>query len=211
MATPIYDHYFTAADVTVDMRIKDTDKRVNIDKAVAIAFTHNISSVPIYTLGKLEPFFFSRGNSIVQGQLDIAFKNTQYMITALNYLMGATDEPKVSKVVATKTNNGSNDINIVKEDGSLVNLNNASNDDFRDLVESQTVTGLYKLEDVSLINMPFLVDIIITFNNTNSNMSGVQSTITLKGVKFIGQSVAVNSLDDSALVDRFSFYAKNIQ
>ena len=64
---PTYDHYYTSVDVTVDLIYPATGKRVNIDKAVAIAFTHNISSVPIYTLGTLVPYFYSKGNSLDTG------------------------------------------------------------------------------------------------------------------------------------------------
>ena len=42
-------------------------------------------------------------------------------------------------------------------------------------------------------------------------MGGVHSSILLEGVKFVSQSSAVNSQDDSALVDRFSFMARNIK
>lgn len=188
---PTYDHYYTSVDVTVDLIYPATGNRVNIDKAVAIAFTHNISSVPIYTLGTLVPYFYSKGNSLVQGQLDIAFKNTEYMRKALDYLVSADTDYASDKL-------------------TLQELNKMSNEEYMKLQESISLQGVTMTEK-SLLNVPGLLNILITYNNTNSNMGGVHSTILLEGVKFVSQSSAVNSQDDSALVDRFSFMARNIK
>ena len=66
------------------------------------------------------------------------------------------------------------------------------------------------MESKSLIQQPSLFDIRIVYNNSNSNMAGNQETIVLQGIKFTGQSQATNSHDDTALVDRYTFLAKNI-
>ena len=78
------------------------------------------------------------------------------------------------------------------------------------LQESISLQGVAMTEK-SLLNVPGLLNILITYNNTNSNMGGVHSSMLLEGVKFVSQSSAVNSQDDSALVDRFSFMARNIK
>ncbi len=218
-AIPLYDHYYTSVDVTVDLIYPATNKRVNIDKAVAIAFTHNISSVPIYTLGTLIPYFYSKGNSLVQGQLDIAFKNTEYMRKAIDYLVSAdTDyridyqgainkptekDPKRTEIVSYVGDYASDKL-------TLKELNNMSNETYMNLQSSIKLQGVTMLEK-SLMGVPGLLNILITYNNTNSNMGGTHSTILLEGVKFVSQSSAINSQDDTALVDRFSFMARNIK
>ncbi|AND75193.1 hypothetical protein FDH01_gp032 [Acinetobacter phage vB_AbaM_ME3] len=190
MATPIYDHYYTASDVNVFLHFPPTGKTVNIDKAVAIAYTHNISSVPIYTLGSLEPLYFTRGNSIVQGQLDLAFKSTLYLKTAINYLVTNTKEttPKTTKKPANKM----------------------TTEELRESQREVATGSDLQMESKSLIQQPSLFDIRIVYNNSNSNMAGNQETIILQGIKFTGQSQATNSHDDTALVDRYTFLAKNI-
>jgi len=216
---PTYDHYYTSVDVTVDLIYPATGKRVNIDKAVAIAFTHNISSVPIYTLGTLVPYFYSKGNSLVQGQLDIAFKNTEYMRKALDYLVSSNTNYKISYQGSLNrpTERDPKHTEVISYVGdyasdklTLQELNKMSNEEYMKLQESISLQGV-SMAEKSLINVPGLLNILITYNNTNSNMGGVHSSILLEGVKFVSQSSAVNSQDDSALVDRFSFMARNIK
>lgn len=190
MATPIYDHYYTASDVNVFLHFPATGKTVNIDKAVAIAYTHNISTVPIYTLGSLEPLYFTRGNSIVQGQLDLAFKSTKYMMTAINYLVSTTtntSKPKTKKAAKDMTA-----------------------DELRENQREVSTGSDLQMDSKSLIQQPSLFEIQIVYNNSNSNMEGSQDSIILTGIKFTGQSQATNSHDDTSLVDRYTFLAKNI-
>lgn len=192
----MYDHYYTAVDVTVDLSCPTTNLRVNIDKTVAIAYTHNISSIPVYALGNALPGFFSTGNSLVQGQFDIAFKSTAYLRAAINYLVGG---------VAGKAEGLDEGEVTGKED--VLSMSNAQLRSYKDSLNNQNLTP----SELSLISVPLLLDVIITFNNENSNMVGGSSSVTLEGVKFISQSTAVHSQDDNALVDRFTFYARNIK
>lgn len=213
--TSIYDHYYTSSDVTVDLHCPATDKRINIDTAVAIAYTHNISTVPVYTLGNLEPYFFSKGNSLVQGQLDLAFKSTEYMRIVINELVSSTtnlaivnngirvDDKGKTTASASLINKRSNKV-ITEE------LNKLTTEELSNLENTMNVQG-QSLSEKSLVNVPFLLNIIITFNNSNSNMAGLQSSITLTGVKFSAQSIALSSNDDTALVERFGFMGRNIK
>ena len=216
IAIPVYDHYFTSVDVTIDISYPTTNKRVNIDKAVAIAYTHNVSSIPVYTLGSSVPFFYSKGNSLVQGQLDLAFKSTDYLRTALNYLVdsetnvmlnyrGLVANPSKYDPLKTKISTlVDNDEELLRE---LAELNNEEYGELQNTLKIQNIT----IPEKSLLNVQGLFNIIITYDNGNSNMPGSQSIITLEGVKFTSQSSAINSQDDTALVDRFSFMARNIK
>lgn len=185
---PMYAHYFTAADVTVDLRNPLTDKRINLDKVASIAYTHSISTIPLYLLGSSSPGFFSTGNSLVQGQLDISFTHTGYMSTAINYLLDTKTSTKKSAKNAAQM----------------------SDDELEEL-KAFNLAESNMLQNRSLIAVPVLLQIIITFNNTNSNMQGSLSTILLDGVKFTAQSQGVSANDDTALVDRFNFYARTIK
>lgn len=223
MSTSIYEHYYTAADVTVDFTYPPTGKRVNIDTTVAIAYTHNITTVPIYTLGNLEPYFYSKGNSLVQGQIDLAFKSTIYMQTAIAYLLdtgtgfqvsgqGVTESSTVDKATGEKKTSYKATAyvsNSRDKKGAIDELNSLDNESFKDLVSTLQLQS-QEMPYKSLIHVPGLFDITLTFNNANSNMSGQQSQIVLNGVKFVSQSGAVHSNDDTALVERFTFMAKNI-
>lgn len=189
MSTPIYDHYFTGSDVNIFLHFPPTGKTVNIDKAIAIAYTHSISSVPIYTLGSLEPLYFTRGNSVVQGQLDLAFKSTEYIKTAINYLVSTSVAPK-SK--------------------SKKKPSEMTTEELREEQRAVSTDSDLVMDTKSLIEQPSLFNLIIMYNNSNSNMEGSQDSITIAGIKFTGQSQAVNSQDDTSLVDRYTFLAKNI-
>lgn len=189
----MYDHYFTGADVNVYLYYPLTDLRVHIDKALGIGYNHSMSSAPVYVLGNVDPAFFTRGNSIVQGNLDIAFKSVKYLKTGINYLLNKsglkTEEQKImSKVGKTKLSKSE-----VLRLGQL---------------QSQTITDM---TTVSISQIFHLFDIIIEFNNSNSNMDGTTSSIVLEGVKFTNESLNVYSTEESSLVDRFSFLAKNIR
>lgn len=212
--TSMYDHYYTAADVVVDLYCPATQKRVNLDTTVSIAYTHNISTVPVYTLGNLEPYFFSKGNSLVQGQLDIAFKSTEYMRIVIDEIVTASTGLQVFQNGIREDDEGKLyasasviETNIGK---TVEEMDKISTEQLKKISNTMSVQGK-TLKEKSLVNVPFLLDIIIIFNNSNSNMMGVQSIVTLKGVKFTAQSLALSSHDDTAIVERFGFMARNIK
>lgn len=194
MATQsLYDHYYTASDVNVTLYYPITDKRIMLDKAVGIGYSHSMSSMPIYKLGSVDPVFFSRGNSLIQGSLDIVYKSNEYMKTAISYLLdyeGSKDREaqlidKVMKKTASK-----------EESYELSLLQN-------NVVTDMTVA--------SISNILSIFDIYIDFNNTNATTDGEKSRIHIYGVKFVNQSMNINSTDEGSLMDRYSFIAKNIK
>lgn len=189
----MYDHYYTASDVNIYLYYPLTDKRVHIDKALGIGYNHNMSSAPIYVLGNVDPAFFTRGNSLVQGNFDLAFKSVKYLKTGINYLLDKgslkneyeTLMGKVSKKTITDLE--------IKRLGEL---------------QSQTITNM---TTISISQIFHLFDIIIEFDNTNSNTSGSRSSIVLEGVKFTSEGMSIYSTEESSLVDRITFLAKNIR
>lgn len=191
MAAKLYDTYYSASDVNVYLEYTVTGRRVHIDKAIGIGFSHSMSSAPIYTLGNVQPAFFSRGNSLVQGNLDLAFKSTAYLQAGIKYLLNQTGlENEQEKLLATASQR------------------NLTKTEVNRLFELQT-QSLSTMATISISQIFNLFNIIIEFNNTNATTDGVSSRLVIEGVKFTGQAMGVNSSEESALVDRYTFLAKN--
>lgn len=205
----MYQHYYTAADVTIAFESKRSGTRLVVDQAVAIAYTHNVSTVPVYTLGDYNPSFFSQGNSLVQGQLDLAFSSTEYLVTGLRALIANGGSDYVIHHPIDRENHQTS-VSLKGTQGQARELRNLSKEEFALIVNDIEVDTM-RIDSKSIIDIPDLFDIIITFDNTNSNMDGIQSTTVIKDVKLNSQSTAINSVDDTSLVDRISFLAKNIK
>lgn len=205
----MYQHYYTAADVTIAFESKRSGTRLVVDQAVAIAYTHNVSTVPVYTLGDYNPSFFSQGNSLVQGQLDLAFSSTEYLVTGLRALIANGGSDYVIHHPIDRENYQTS-VSLKGTQGQARELRNLSKEEFALIVNDIEVDTM-RIDSKSIIDIPDLFDIIITYDNTNSNMNGIQSTTVIKDVKLNSQSTAINSVDDTSLVDRISFLAKNIK
>ena len=192
----IYDMYFTGSDVTIDFVYGNS--QVTIDKAVGIGFKHSISTMPVYGLGSSIPAFFSRGNSLVSGQLDLAFKTNKYISTGLNYLFGIDDSNKrdsrLSELKAKFSKSPKSMSTKEIEEYSSLNAEYA-----------------YLNTTESILSIPKLFDIHINISNANALRDDELKTIIIKGVRFNEQSFTAHSADEGILVDRYSFIAKTIQ
>ena len=196
----MYDFYYTASDVTVNFHYPVTNKTVNIDQCISIGFRHTMSSMPVYTLGNISPVFFSRGNSLVQGQLDLAFKSNAYMQTALNYLINQDSLDNAGQALKTKFLEH-------EKNKKKPALTPEEYSELSAFLLSPSITSSKK----SISTMNYLFDIEITFNNSNSTRESNSKVIKIKGVKISEQSISVMSHDEGTLVDRYTFMAKNIE
>lgn len=194
MSYKIYDLYYSASDVNIYLYYPVTDLSVHLDKAMGVSFTHNMSSAPVYTLGNVEPTFFSRGNSLIQGNLDLAFKSTVYLQKTINHLLNATGRDAKIKALNAKAVSGKNKGLTESEVKELYNLQTSS-------VPSMTAN--------SISDIFGLFEIHIEFDNTNATQDGTYHKIKLEGIKFIGQMMSVHSGQEAALVDRYTFLGKN--
>ena len=194
MSYKIYDLYYSASDVNIYLYYPVTDKSVHLDKAMGVSFTHNMSSAPVYTLGNVEPTFFSRGNSLIQGNLDLAFKSTVYLQKTINHLLNTTGRDAKIKALNAKAVSGKNKGLTESEVKELYNLQTSS-------VPSMTAN--------SISDIFGLFEIHIEFDNTNATQDGTYHKIKLEGIKFIGQMMSVHSGQEAALVDRYTFLGKN--
>ena len=189
----LYDTYFTGSDVNIYLRYPETDRQVHIDKAIGIGYSHFMSSSPIYILGNVDPAFFSRGNSLIQGNIDLAFKSVKYLKTGIQYLLNKSNIAAESKQLATKAAAGK--------------LTRAETERLNQL-QSVAITDM---SSISISQIFHLFELVIEFDNGNSNADSNRSSIVLEGVKFISEGMSVSSTEESALVDRLSFYAKNVR
>lgn len=189
----IYDHYYSSSDAIIYLRNPLTDMTVHLDKIVGISYSHSISSVPIYSLGNIEPIFFTRGNSLVQGYLDFAFKSDKYLKTALNYCLkeaSGNEREKLLKKAADRK------ATLTQEEALLL--------------RSYKSSSSLNLETSSLSEIKTLFDLEIELNNENSTMPGEgKQSIKLTGIKFTSESMIVHSSESNALVHRYSFIGKN--
>lgn len=188
----LYDHYFTASDVNIYLRYPLTDRRVLVDKALGIGFNHSMSSAPVYVLGISDPAFFTRGNSLIQGNLDLAFKSTTYLQKGIRYLLNQDGLASEKKALMAKASTKAK----------------LTPEEVRRLATLQ-ISGITSMETTSISQIFSLFEIIIEFNNTNATTDGEQSTLTIEGVKFTSQGMSVYSTEESSLVDRYTFLAKN--
>ena len=188
-----YDHYFTSVDANVYLEYTPTNLRVHLDKCIGIGYNHSMSSLPVYTLGNVEPTFFTRGNSLVQGNLDLAFKSTKYLQTGLKHLLKISSYKAERDTLLEKATAGT-----------------ATADEMIKLSDLQRIT-VNDIESISLASIRSLFNIIIEFNNENSSMDGTSSTLTLKDVIFTSFGGAVQSAQENILIDRYSFMAKNVR
>lgn len=189
----MYQHYYTSSDVTVDLYCPSTSKRVNLDTTIGIAYNENVSSVPVYTLGNSIPTFFSKGNSLVQGQIDLVFTGTDYLVTVLEELLNVNFNQKKTTVANTKK----------KQEGSFLDLDTMSEDELIDYKEAMKTVPLASPR--SLVDLLIPLEIIVTFNNTNATMDGNTTTTRIEHVKFYSKAKGVSSQDDVNLVTRLSF------
>lgn len=189
----MYDQYYTGSDVNIYLYYPLTDRRVHIDKALGLGYNHSMSSSPVYVLGSVDPAFFTRGNSLLQGNMDLAFKSVKYLKTGISYLLNKSGLNSEKEELIAKVSNQKATKEEVKRLGSL---------------QTQVITDM---TSISISQIFHLFEIIIEFNNTNSNTDGETSSVVLEGVKFTSESMNIYSTEESALVDRYTFLAKNIR
>ena len=189
----MYDNYYTGSDVNVYLYYPLTDKRVHVDKAMGIGYNHSISTAPVYILGNGDPAFFTRGNSLVQGNLDLAHKSIKYLKIGITYLLSKADlnDEKADLYIKVRGNTASKEE--VLRYGQLQN----------ELITDMTT--------ISISEIFHDFELIIEFNNTNSNKTGVTESVVLEGLKFNSSSTNVYSTEESVLVDRLTFMAKNLR
>jgi hypothetical protein len=195
--TNLYQQYYTAADVTIYIVNRDhrsSNRTVQLDTAVGIGFRHSISAMPVYGLGDRNPSFFSAGNSIVSGTLELSFKSSQYLARVLNYVLGTDDIIRQRDNLAAK----------------LQSKAKLTDDEFKQYNAIMSGYIRTKTQDSSLSYFNELVDIVIMYNNSNSLKDGLQSSTIIQGVRFLEFVQSVSSSAEAVVTDQIRFTAKNV-
>lgn len=194
MSYKLYDLYYSASDVNIYLYYPITDKKVHLDKAMGVSFTHNMSSAPVYTLGNVNPTFFSRGNSLIQGNLDLAFKSTVYLQKTINHLLDSKTREARMKSLEAKIQSQ--------------NTRELTEEEVKELYTLQT-SAVPVMTANSISSIFGLFEIHIEYDNTNATQDGTYHMIKLEGIKFISEAMSIHSSQEAALVDRYMFLGKN--
>ena len=195
----LYDQYYTSADCTTYLVYNHPvtgRKEVFLDLAIGIGFRHSMSVIPIYGLGMTDPAFFSRGNSIVSGQLDVAFKDHKYLSVVMNHLL---DLSRIDKRREELTS-------IVSEPNTQA-FKNLKEADWALLSSTKTRQNTNN----SITSFLELVDIVIKFDNTSALVTNANiKEITLTDVRFTEEVIGVTNAD-MVVMDSYKFLAKNVK
>ena len=194
MSYKLYDLYYSASDVNIYLYYPITDKKVHLDKAMGVSFTHNMSSAPVYTLGNVNPTFFSRGNSLIQGNLDLAFKSTVYLQKTINHLLDSKTREARMKSLEAKIQSQ--------------NTRELTEEEVKELYTLQT-SAVPVMTANSISSIFGFFEIHIEYDNTNATQDGTYHMIKLEGIKFISEAMSIHSSQEAALVDRYMFLGKN--
>lgn len=209
----MYKHHFTSADTNVSLELDG--KKVYLDTAISIAYTTNITSVPVYELGSTEAKFFSSGNILIQGQLDMVFTGFEYIPKILAYLVDAEQYVAAEKKpVAALNDLPDTEIENLaakqKSEGYTVLANTYSSSVYTQQLNPNIKQLTNKVGD-SLVAFRRPVNLLIDLDNTNATMNGSKSVVRIRDAKFISHSFATTSRDDTSIVMRYTFFAKNVE
>lgn len=190
--TALYTQFFTASDVTMYIEnVGDPSRKVMVDLATGIGYRHSISAMPVYGIGNQNPEFFSKGNSIVTGTLEISFKSGIYLQSILDYVVGYKE------------------ISLERTRLQAADPAKLTDDELMRLQKIQQIGLVTAPSKESITNYNIPVNIVLFFNNSAQNAS---ETIQIKilGVRFIEFVQGISTSAEAVLTDQFKFIAKNI-
>ena len=197
----MYKHHFTSSDTNISLELEG--KKVYLDTAISVAYTSNITSVPVYELGSPEAKFFSSGNILIQGQLDIVFTGFEYMPRILAYLVDAEQYVPAEKKSTTDLDS--------MVDSELESLSGKQKNEGYNVLPITAPKQLTNKVGDSLVDFRQPLNLLIDLDNMNATMNGSKSVIKIKDAKFISHSFATTSRDDTSIVMRYTFFAKNVE
>lgn len=186
----IYQNYYTASDVQLYMSSLDHTKVIKLDTAIGIGYSVDQSTKPVYTLGSRKPCFFSHGNTLGQGDLDLVFTDEEALKYAINY------------VTSTETNINYKSQRIDK------NINNQRFIELASAAYSVPAQERHRLISIGAIQP--LVNIKLYLNNETLVNGSDSKVITLTSVKFNNEQFGVNTFKDGVATTRYSFLFKDV-
>lgn len=210
----MYKHHFTSSDTNISLELEG--KKVYLDTAISVAYTSNITSVPVYELGSPEAKFFSSGNILIQGQLDIVFTGFEYIPRILAYLVDAEQYvPAEKKSITDLDSMVDSELESLsgkqKSEGYNALPNTYSSTPYANPLPITATKQLTNKVGDSLVAFRQPLNLLIDLDNMNATMNGSKSVIKIKDAKFISHSFATTSRDDTSIVMRYTFFAKNVE
>lgn len=194
--TNLYTQFFTASDVTVSVSHRSVPSReVNLDLLTGIGYRHNVTAMPVYGLGNQLPEFYSQGNSLVTGTLELSFKSGIYLTRALTVIGTYQD----SLALRTQLE--------AKDPSKLTDA------ELRALVQLTRVNATAVPTEQSILQYSDPCNLTLRFDNNNEQnkqYSAYSSTITLIDVRFIEFVQGISTSGDAVITDQYRFIAKTI-
>ena len=192
----LYTQFYTASDVTVSIVNRTTaSKEINLDLLTGKGYRHNVTAMPVYGLGNQLPEFYSQGNSLVTGTLELSFKSGIYLTRALSAIGNYPEN------IALRTSL------LAKDPNKLTDA------EFKTLVQLTRMNALTIPSEQSILPYSDPCNLIIRFDNNNElnkESSGYLSTIMLVDVRFIEFVQGVSTSGDAVITDQYRFMAKTI-
>ncbi len=193
----LYNQYYSSADCYV--YLESNNGRIFLDRINGVMVQEELTSYPIYGIGANTFGFVTQGNYLATGFIDINFSHSTYLTYTIQQLMENKD------LAAALNSQTGNIDNVTEEDLSKMSI--------EDMLNLKLVRdyGSKYAETDGILSLPSGWDIIIDIDNSNQmKVDGFASTIKISNCKITKSSVGTSVNDDSQIVRRYSFIAKEI-
>lgn len=193
----LYNQYYSSADCYV--YLESINGRIFLDRINGVMVQEELTSYPIYGIGTNTFGFVTQGNYLATGFIDINFSHSTYLTYTIQQLMENKD---LEAALNSRTGNIDN---ATEEDLSKMSI-----EDMLNLKLVRDYNSKYAETD-GILSLPSGWDIIIDIDNSNQmKVDGFASTIKISNCKITKSSVGTSVNDDSQIVRRYSFIAKEI-
>lgn len=198
----LYNQYYSSADCTLSLSNKNGSE-IQIDKLNGVMFSEELTSYPIYGLGNSKFGFVTQGNYLVTGFIDINFIHATYMTNAIKAINQAATEPK-NAVVMNDISDAASSVDGAERiiDFSIEDLKTfkIQRDEKAKFLNKNGIVGQ---------KLPFSIKIRLD-NSSNLRDDNLASVFIIEDVKIIGSEMATSVNDESQIVRRYKFIARDL-
>lgn len=194
-----YDNYYTGSDVFLYFESKQNTNQVHLDKMYGFGYRDNISSMPIYGLGKSEFAFVSKGNVLCSFSIDINMLHENYLTQAIHFAAGNIKNitPDISEAKISF-----NDLN--KRSIAQLNSTNGIISD-----NSGKILSTRRIYPALLHELPRYFTTRIIFNNSKAlQVDEHSSGFIIEDCVLLSREVDVGIDKDGQIINRYTFIGK---
>lgn len=186
----MYKYFYSSSDVQIYLTNRSHTQQIKVDSALSIAYNLHQTSNPIYSLGNRKVQFFSKGNTVANGILSIAFQDEEALKYALDYI---NSDGKSSTYSSSRLGK------------KMSNAEFKANSNSQQNARSFNVEGGKRLISIGAIQPLFHIKLY--FNNETAIRGSDTKVICLSDVDMVGEGMQVSSSQDASLslVYRFNF------